>query len=388
MTGAPEGCLQVLGVCAGAALLAVGLGACRGDTEPGVPASAPASANGCVVLEAGEIATLDAEVRVLASGQSAGFEVSPLAPALITDGGDVYWYDGNASVFVQRQDEAVAELMRNDEGPSSAGEYPVVLGITASTDRLYVGDGFKLRGLDYFSLGDLSPPSRLFSISKQDGRAELLLELRNRTLTPIAADSERVIVFATGRDSGYYQVRLADLQLQRLPLAAPFRESQLVGEKVYWLNGEHPPSLLRSGFDDVEPELVMRMAVDDYFFSVGPDYILTREAWILPGYRYPGQEFVLHYASDCRALPAPRGNFFVDIALDAKAAYYYRYRVPPELTLPIDEFRLFRVDVESGVVAQLNTPGFTAEPDVQFVGQDDARIFLRSNGTLVAVQKP
>jgi len=364
------------------AWLLVGLGACGGGNEP----DAPASASGCPQLDPEEPVTLDADVRVVATGLIPTPQVSPLAAVLSTDGGDVYWFDGSGSVFVERDEARVVELMRSDAPESETREY-VVRGIAASADRLYVGDGFLQSGLDYFSV-DFDPPGRLFSISRQDGRAEVLLELSDRTVAPIAADSERVIVFADGADRGYYQVRLADPRLERLPLAAPYQSSQLVGDKVYWLNNDHPPRLLRSGFDDAEPESVMRMYEDDYFVAVGTDHVLSLETRILPGYFSVGKDFVLSDDSGCRAFPGPRSNGLFDLALDAKYAYWYGGRQPPELTLSPTDFELFRLDVESGASTRLNTPGFTPEADIRIVGQDATRVFLRSNGTLVAVQKP
>jgi hypothetical protein len=382
MLCSPEGCSRALGFRALAALLVVGLCACGGGDEPG----APPSTSGCPQLDPQELVTLDAEVRVIANGQSPQPEVSPLAPALITDGGDVYWYDGLGSVFVERKDEArVVELLRSDESESPQW-HPAVFGIAASVDRLFVGNGFS-SGFEYASLS-VGLPGRLLSISKQNGLVEVLLELSDRTIVPIAADSERVVVFVTGGPAGFYQVRLADPQLERLPLAAPFESSQLIGGMVYWLNGEHPPLLLRSGFDDAEPESVMRMYQDDSFFAVGPHSILSREDRILPGYYYVGKDFVLSDDAGCRAFPGAGRGYVLDAALDTRYAYWYGARQPSQSTLPLEVLGLVRVDVESGASNRLNTPGFTPGPDVRILAQDDTRLFLGSNGTVVVVQKP
>lgn len=296
---------RALGV--GVALLAASLCACSSDPDPPPLAGAPS----CPELEPEAPITLDADVRVIASAQSEPPYITQLARQLIIDNQDVYWSDGNGSVFVERADERRVVELKHGDTPESATRRQMVHSIVAGTDRLYAGDGFLrtdvIDGDPYFE-----PPGRLLSISKQDGNTTVLLQLNDRTLTPIAADADRVIVFAAGYDestdsydSGYYQVHLADLQLERLPLAAPFQSSQLVGNTVYWLNGAHPRSLVRSGFDDAEPESVLELS-EDYFFAV----------------------------------------------------------------------------------THLNTPGFTPALDVRILRQDDARIFLRSQGTLIALQKP
>jgi hypothetical protein len=47
-----------------------------------------------------------------------------------------------------------------------------------------------------------------------------------------------------------------------------------------------------------------------------------------------------------------------------------------------------RADVESGALTRLNLPDLMPTYDPTIVGQDETRIFLREQGTLVAVQKP
>jgi hypothetical protein len=367
------------------AVLAVGLCACGSSADPPPLAGVPS----CPELEPGPPVTVDADVRVLASGQSIAPNAGPLVRELITDNqGDVYWFDGAGSVFVQRENEADSVELKHSGAPDSALRPQVVLGMAAGTDQLYVADGFLQTGVDdagsYFA-----PPGRLLAISKRDGSAKVLLERQDLTLTPIAADAERVIVFAeaydvtAALDSGYYQVRFADPQLERLPLAAPFGASQLAGNTVYWKNG----SLVRSGFDDAEPEVVLEMK-DDYFFSVGPGYILSREDRILPDYHYVGNDFVVHADSGCFTVPSPRAGTLDSMALDAQSAYWYGYPQASDSSLPSGTLNLSRINIESGLQTHLNTPGFTPAPDVRILGQDETRVFLRSQGTLVAVQKP
>ncbi|MEO8182757.1 MAG: hypothetical protein ABI895_28315 [Deltaproteobacteria bacterium] len=116
--------------------------------------------------------------------------LSRLAPALITDGGDVYWFDGTGFVFVERQNEARVVELKHSEETDSLGLRQMVLGMAAGADQLFVGDGLLIRGTDTRPLVAFQPPGRPLSISKQDGRTEVLLELRNRVIAPIAADSE------------------------------------------------------------------------------------------------------------------------------------------------------------------------------------------------------
>jgi hypothetical protein len=336
--------------------------------------------------------TLEADLRVVASGQRPPMLLSPIVRSLLIDGGDVYWHDGDGALFVERQADARVIELLNDADRGTPSQRYTVRGIAVSADRLYASDGFLPRGGIDTSARDFRPPSRLLSLSKQDGSVEVLLDRNDITLVPIAADAERVIVYGQGRDPGdlgYFQVRLADPQLEPLPLAAPFQQSQLLGDQLYWLDDDHPPRLLRSGFDDAEPETVMTMyGNDDDFVYVGPDHILSLETRILPGLINAGRDFVVSDDSSCRAFPGPRKRIMVDTALDGQYAYWYGVPGASIQSSTSAQLALYRVDLESGATTQLNTPGFSPELDVRILAQDDTRLFLRGGSTLVELQKP
>jgi hypothetical protein len=317
----------------------------------------------------------------------------------LPDGGDVYWYDGHGSVFVERQgDGRVVELRRGE--PPAEMQREVGLGPAANAERLFVGYGqLPTPLIDLLPL-EYDPPGRLLSISKQDGQSEVLLELADRWMAPITADAERVVVFAVGvNDAGFYQVPLAAPRLEPLPLARSispgddsalrlselFLAGQLVGDQAYWVSNDNRWRLLRAGFDDSEPEVVADVP-GAYSFSVGPGYIMTEETVVQPGYEY-SKDFVVRDDSGCRSVQGSRSDSVVSTALDVNYAYWSR-GTAPGLEPRADVVELTRIDLETGALARLNTPGLQESSYLRIVGQDDTRLFVRSGDMLASLRKP
>lgn len=390
------GCLT--GVCwsAGAACLALCLSGCSSssDTATGLRGIPPE----CTILEPGEPVTLAADAHVLGSEAALGRAAGQLTRPLLADGGDVYWYDAQGSVFVERQGNGQPVELRRAEPPSET-EHEEAIGLAANADRVFVGYGYRIN-YPTDSI-DFEPPGRLLSLAKQTGQAEVLLELTDRLLAPVVADAEHVIVFAHGRgDSGFYRVPLAAPRLEPLPLgnasaagSSPslewdalelFHSGQLVGSEVYWPSPEYaPPRLLRSGFDDLEPQVVLHVS-DNY--SVGPGYVLTQEDVWLPGYYYAGKDFLVRDESGCRAVRGSRGALVRNLALDAQFAYWVSSggQAPDR---SVDELGLTRVDLASGAVSYLTTPSLASAIYAEIVGQDAERLFLRSDTGLFSLRK-
>jgi hypothetical protein len=246
----------------------------------------------------------------------------------------------------------------------------------------------------------------LLSLSKQDGQSAVLLEVADRWLVPVSADAERVIVFTAGGGdaggAGFYQVPLAAPRLEPLPLVrlttlgsdssainavlAPFSGGQLVGDQVYWVSADYPRQLLRAGFDDAEPDVV-RQVPDDYSFSVGPGYIMTKEYVVSADYHY-AEDFVVRDDAGCRSMRGPRGDAVLGTALDAKYAYWSGGTASWIDATPPEAVDLTRIDLDSGALTRLNMPGFVPAYHLWLVGHDDTRLLVYSDGTLASVRKP
>jgi hypothetical protein len=388
---------------AGLATWAVALSACSGAEE-----DVPDRSSSCTVLEPGELATVDADVHVLASGDALGVTFGPLSRSLLPDAGDVYWFNDHGSLFVERQGDGGAVELRPAD-PASGTRYQVGLGLAANADQLFVGYGLRSGpGIDALPSLEFAPPGLLLSISKKDARSEVLLEMPDHLIAPITANAERVIVFVLdfGEDvvnpRGFYQVPLAAPRLEPLAMSpasstswfntdmnaamAPFVNGQLVDDQLYWVSDDYPRRLLRAGFDDAEPEVLLQVP-NDYTFSAGPGYIMTEEDVLLPGYHYGGKDFVVSDDTGCRSVRGPRAASVQGTALDAEHVYWSG-GTPSGFEPRPGDVQLTRVDVESGAVTRLNTPGFTPSSYMSIANHDDTRVFLFNNDTLVSVRKP
>lgn len=165
-------------------------------------------------------------------------------------------------------------------------------------------------------------------------------------------------------------------------------QGQLVGDQVYWLGINAPPfGLLRSGFDDAEPELLKGSLSPSAFFSAGPGFVLTTKGVRDSGYNYLGIDFVRTDDSGCRSIQGPRGETLRTVALDEKYAYWSGYR-PSESNAELSDYSLHRVDLETGAVAHLNVHGITPDSPIRFVAQDDTHLFLWNSDALLSLRKP
>jgi hypothetical protein len=394
--------MMQLGQSGGKYALSLGLGllaltACASEESPGSPAVDP----DCADFAPSEPISLDANVRVVATGQNPIWSEMPLAPALIADDSGVYWYDTDGFVFARHRGEAeVVQLLQgveveHIEGVEIENTTPIrrVVSMATDTDRVFVTDRYLAQGWGLDALQQLQPRSRLLSIPKQGGPANVLLELEDRSIWALATDGSRLIVMViaderdpeTGLDDvSYYQVDPAAPRLEPLPLQAPYFSSRVSGDAVYWTENR---TLLRSGFDDAAPQQVTRLHNDD--FSVGPGYFLSQDL-LLVTTRF----FVQAEGSSCaRLLPRLHSFASYGTALDPQYVYYYAspvYGLPGPTTTDYGTLsgELVRADVTTGELARLNTPGITLKPNVAVLGHDSESLYIENGDTLLAIQKP
>jgi hypothetical protein len=392
--------MMQLGQSGGKYALSAGLGllalsACATEDSPGGADVDP----DCADFAAQDPITLNADVRVVATGQNPIWSETPSAPALIADDSGVYWYDTDGFVFTRHRGEAeVVQLLQGAEVVHIEGveiedtrTIRRVVSMATDADRVFVTDRFLPVGWEPDADAELQPRSRLRSIPKQGGPADVLLEFADKSIWVLATDGSRLIVRVvadqpdpqTGLiDDGYYQVNPADPRLEPLPLQVPFSASSRVsGNAVYWTENL---TLLRSGFDDAAPQEVTRLHNDD--FSIGPDYFLSKDSLLVTA-----RFFVQDEGASCARL-LPRIHPFASYGEALDAQYVYYYASPVYSTSTTDDGTLsgdlVRADVTSGALARLNTPGITLQTNVAILGHDSESLYVENGDTLLAIQKP
>jgi hypothetical protein len=338
----------------------------------------------CVGSDAPEPVIVDATVRVVATGQERIVSLSTqLSPAFIADGSGIYWHDTRGAVFAQRRGETSVQLLPSAERVDGAPREAFILGMAASADQIYVAEGYLPTNLiDYFGIGEFDPPSRLLAVPKQGGPATVVLESEDSTLWPLAAIGERLIVMALAdavEGVSYYQVELGDPRLQPLPLGGPNNYlPRSAGDALYWVNGEH---LMRSGFDDAQPQQVTSMTSFD--FSVGPGYVLTREA---PN--AINTVDVQDGSSACTQLPRSAPLNSSAVALAPRHIYYLTLKDGGSGNYLTASGELVQLELETGALTRMNMPGITLQNDLAILGQDAESLYVQNGDTLLAVQKP
>jgi hypothetical protein len=371
------------------------LSACGSEAAAGAGGPVPGEGDApgtCV--DPGEPVTREARVEVIATGQGNIGTWSPLEmPALLADASGVYWADTRGAVYARQGGGDVVTLQPGDD-TEGAARRQLVVGITADTERLYVGNAFLEAATDSFPAPQFSPPGRLLSYPKDGGPAQILLELEDSTIYPFATDGERIISLVIDADGNgsYYAVAPQAPQLEQLRMQrTPGGYLELSGETLYWSDTELPPNLVRTGFDDPAPEVVRGLLSND--FEVGPGYVLSIEERFFSEQGRLAQSFVLHGAATDPDRPLPSAGELISAkrALDARHVYWYGYRgydgsLPAEAYDP--HLQLVRADVVCGTLEHLATPGLMPDASAEILGQFGDTLYIESADQLFAVRKP
>jgi hypothetical protein len=343
--------------------------------------------------EPGAPRDVEARVDIIAPDADVAYPLNPLTPTLLADESGVYWQNSRGAVLARHPGEDTSIVLRQAiVAEPGEGITPHALSMAMDDEQLYVGEAWLPRGVvDYFPVPVFEPPGRLLSIPKRGGTPTVLLELEDRVVWPLVAEPDMVIVFIEGSEqSAYYLLRPSTLELERLPLRAPFGSSVRAGDTFYWSDGDYPPSLLRTRLEGGEPEVVTEL--ENNSFWAGPGYVLSlRERLVEPDYTV-SQSFVIHEenADAERTLPGLDETISLDAALDARHAYWFSYPGAGPGQLPVENplLRLARVDIRSGALTLLNTPDLPILPGTFILGQDAGHVYLRNDVRLVAVEKP
>lgn len=363
-----------------AAVGALGFGVvgCAGDASEacdGVPS--------CAEPELAARGAVQARVRVLAKASINSFSVTPLAPHLLADESGVYWYEEDGAVFTQPRGESqVVQLRRGLEPSGSETRLRLVHGMAAGAERVYLGEAYlETNVIDHFPVPNFEPPGRLLSVPKQGGAATVLVELDDAVITPVATDGARLIVFVQRDSGGFYALDESSPELEPLPVRSQFFSARRLDDTLFWSDGEYPPSLLRSGFDDPAPELVMALESND--FGIGAGYLLARR----------GESLVLHDlgADRGRMLPSLGGAILSQTALDAEHAYWIVYdatNTTEAADVAAPQAALMRGSLVTGASTRLELPDVALQGLVSIVGQDSETLYVVSDDTLLAVEKP
>jgi len=361
-------------------------------------ACACAEADSCPAISPGTVqpAVVETSAELLTS--------TPGIVQLVVSGGGLYWHNG-FSIWALLPGQAPASVLyalplEAAAAGSFDSEFRTITGLFADADHLYWGESTAYAG---GFVGGYSPPGRLLSMPQAGGAVQVLLELSDRAVTPVAVDDTSVIVQLSGA-AGYHRFIKLDETLAPLVTPAVYETSRVVGDEIYWTEpGVEHPQLFRANIGATQPERIARIESSEY--DVGPGYVLWRHERVL---REPelllDQNFMVWRAdSGCvQALPGAGESISYATARDDRSVYWHSFNalgsvslyIPAEgaspsegMASPLPEMPLLRLDLNTGRIERLESDGFPFVPGAQILGMDAERLFVSTQAGLVAVRR-
>ncbi|HEU5075248.1 MAG TPA: hypothetical protein VFU02_13755, partial [Polyangiaceae bacterium] len=235
---------------------------------------------------------------------------------------------------------------------------------------------------------DPPPPGRLYAVPKNGGPVELLLELDDAILTPLAVTEQGVVIFS---DERLYVVGEAGTELlDHIPPIPASYDLQVADGRAYWSNWESVRESTELHAVDLaggEPEVVTEI---DGSFTVGHGRVLWKpETLVEDPLVLVNELMMLDLDTGCVTELPSRGETIGTPVLDAQHVYWKSYNGLSAGESECDIYPLLRVDLETGTFEELEMDGFDVTICTDFLAQDDDAIFTRTRlgDPLVAIDK-
>lgn len=349
-------------------------GFCRAPALASLP---PGSS--CPTLPAGVLmpASIDSTAAIIPGAAN-------VQSAIVDDTG-LYWMDRAGAIYVSRPGAVEAEQL---SAPPLA---PFVLtGFVMDGDNLYWGEAVQPVGP--VEPGPPSPPGRLNSVSKGGGFTVQLVQSDSDVFAPLGVRDGQVIVEVQVGDPGIFGVPIVGVQREPVRLLGELSTAtarKLRDGYVYYPDPGENPALYRAPLAGGAPQLVTRIAGTD--FEVGPGSILWKKSETRFDPLILVESLVLlDQATGCvRDLPS-LGETISVAGLDADHVYWKSYNGLGSVSpgdVP-ESLPLVRVNLHTGAFERLTTPGFAASIFTDYLTEDEAALYFRVDGGIVAVQKP
>ncbi len=303
----------------------------------------------------------------------------------IADDTGLYWMDRAGAIYGLRPGASEPEQLSAPPLASFA-----LTGFVMDGDNLYWGEAVQPEGP--VEPGPPSPPGRLNTVSKGGGFTVQLVQSETDVFAPLGVRDGQVIVEVQVGDLGIYGVPILGVQREPVRLRDPLPSSPQVlrGDDIYYREGGEIPTLRRAPLAGGASELVSPIP-EGSDFAVGPGVILWKKSTTtFDPLTLVGSLVLLDEATGCvRDLPS-LGETISIAGLDADHVYWKSYNglaasspgdVPEALPL-------VRVNLRTGAFERLSTPGFDATIFTDYLAEDEAALYFRVDGGLVAVQKP
>lgn len=237
---------------------------------------------------------------------------------------------------------------------------------------------------------DPPPPGRLYSVPKTGGEVELLLELDDAILTPLAV-TERGVVIRSGEHVYVVEEEGVEL-LEHIPPLPPY-QLQIADGRAYWSDWSsvrQPTELFAVDLEGGDPEVVTEI---DGTFMVGNGRVFWKSETMLTGPLVLLEKlFMFDLETGCITELPHRGESIGAPALDAVHVYWTSFNGLGNSgdDACVTPLPLLRVNLTSGVLEELQVEGFSATICTDFMAHDGDTLFMRTwqDHSLVAIDKP
>lgn len=238
---------------------------------------------------------------------------------------------------------------------------------------------------------DPPPPGRLYSVPKTGGTVELLLELDDAILTPLAVTERGVVIQS---DERLYVVADEAVELlEHIPPIPTSYDLQVSDGRAYWSNWSsvrEPTELFAVDLDGGEPEVVTEI---NGTFTVGHGRVVWKtETVVEEPLVLVNELFMLDLDTGCVTELPSRGESMGTPVLDANHLYWKSYNGLDDggedvCSTPLP---LIRASLTSGALEELQVDGFDVTLCTDFMAHDEDTLFMRTwpAQSLVAIDKP
>ncbi len=239
--------------------------------------------------------------------------------------------------------------------------------------------------------GPPPPPGLLYSAQKAGGSAELLLELEDEILTPLAATQQGVVILSGER---LYLVGDDGVELlEHIPPLSIAYDVQVADGRAYWSNWgsvREPTELFAADLAGGEPEVVTEI---NGSFTVGHGRVLWKTETVVNDPLVQVEVlFMLDLDTGCVTELPSRGESMSTVMLDAGHVYWKSFNSlgnsgEDGCVLPLP---LLRANLTSGALEELSVEGFDITLCTDLVAQNDETLFMRTwpDQSLIAIDKP
>lgn len=344
-------------------------------------AGAPPTTDGCTAISGG--------VRVPVDVESSFERVAGASDVarIVADQSGVYWQDWSYRVFALGRGEATPRLLSTAALP--APDSATVTGIVTDGGRVYWGEAGVHTGPP--NVDPPPPPGRLHAVWKDGSGEQPLVESSTEVLYPLGVESGRVLAWVEGSAMrGLYAVSIDGDGMERIVYDGPLdQQPTLFRGSAYWVDSE-TSTLFRSNLDGSVRQPIVTV---EGRVRIGDGFVLWQHEQVISDPLTLVHNFVLFdEAGPCvTSLPGVGLSISSEIAISPPHVYWQSFNglgsSSPDQELPITP--LLRVNLESGALEQIVTPGFDARLTDNILAQDADNLYVRTHAReIIAVRKP